>query len=517
MIATAGNVTVIPATISRGKKITKEEKPKLKVAAYCRVSTDTTEQETSFTAQVEHYTTYIGLNTDWQFAGIYADEGISGTNMKNREQFIKMIEDCCSGKIDMVITKSVSRFARNTMDCLQTVRLLKEHNVAVFFEKENINTLDSKGEVLLTIMASLAQQESESLSKNVQMGIQYRFQQGKVFLNYSRFLGYTKTIDGKYVIVPEEAEIVKRIYREFLEGNSLSMIAEGLEKDGIKAIGGGTKWHPVTLRSILRNEKYTGDAILQKYYTSDVLQKKHKRNNGEKPQYFVKNAFEPIIPKEVHIKVQEELNRRSMSSEDGKYIKFRSKVPFSHLVFCGKCGAAYKRTKWLSGDKITPMWICSTRKQRGGKLLCDAKALKESNLEKIVVEAVNKCYADKKEYLAIMKKAINEMLECCTQERIDKIDGDINRIAALVEAGSQDSTLGLKLNELLEEKEKIAAKELQAKHLEEVTDSFQEFLANGEIKEFTPEINRKFIEKLMVYQDKVIVHMIGGMKVEINK
>ena len=517
MIATAGNVTVIPATISRGKKITKEVKPKLKVAAYCRVSTDTTEQETSFTAQVEHYTTYIGLNKDWQFAGIYADEGISGTNMKNREQFIKMIDDCCTGKIDMVITKSVSRFARNTMDCLQTVRLLKEHNVAVFFEKENINTLDSKGEVLLTIMASLAQQESESLSKNVQMGIQYRFQQGQVILNYSRFLGYTKTLDGKYVIVPEEAEIVKRIYREFLEGNSLSMIAEGLEKDGIKAIGGGTKWHAVTLRSILSNEKYTGDAILQKYYTSDVLQKKHKRNNGEKPQYYVKDAFEPIIPKEIHVKVQEELKRRSMNSEDGKYIKFRSRVPFSHLVFCANCGSPYKRIKWRSGTKITPMWRCATRNKTGGHLECDARSFKESDLEKIVVEAVNKCYADKKQYLTIMKKSIAEMLECCTKERINNIDGEISRITSLVQAGSQDSSLGLKLNELLEEKEKIAAKELQAKHLEEVTDSFQEFLASGEIKEFTPELNRKFIEKIMVYQDKVIVHMIGGMEVEINQ
>lgn len=516
MIATAGNVTVIPATISRGKKITKEEKPKLKVAAYCRVSTDTTEQETSFTAQVEHYTTYIGLNKDWQFAGIYADEGISGTNMKNREQFIKMIGDCCSGKIDMVITKSVSRFARNTMDCLQSVRLLKEHNVAVFFEKENINTLDSKGEVLLTIMASLAQQESESLSRNVQMGIQYRFQQGQVILNYSRFLGYTKTLDGKYVIVPEEAEIVKRIYREYLEGNSLSMIAEGLEKDGIKAIGGGTKWHSVTLRSILSNEKYTGDAILQKYYTSDVLQKKHKRNNGEKPQYYVKDAFEPIIPKEVHIKVQEELKRRSMSSEDGKYIKFRSRIPFSHLVFCANCGSPYQRTSWRNKDILTPMWRCSTRQQKGGHLVCHARSLKESDLEKIVVEAVNKCYADKKQYLAIMKKTIAKMLEECSKKHINDLDLEIERISAILKQGEQESIIREKLNELFIEKEKIALKELQAKRLEEVTDCFQEFLASGGIKEFSPELTRKFIKKIMVHKDKVIVHMNGGMEIEIN-
>ena len=208
------NVTFIPAKRQVGNNIKKAEKPKLRVAAYCRVSTDSDEQATSYDAQIEHYTEYISKNPDWVLAGIFADDGITGTNTKKRDEFNRMIDECHAGNIDMIITKSISRFARNTLDCLKYIRELKDKNIPVFFEKESINTMDSKGEVLLTIMASLAQQESQSLSQNVKMGIQYRYQQGKVQVNHNRFLGYTKDSDGNLVIEPEQAEIVKRIYRE---------------------------------------------------------------------------------------------------------------------------------------------------------------------------------------------------------------------------------------------------------------------------------------------------------------
>lgn len=212
------SITVIPARKRVGNTVNKEVKPKLRVAAYCRVSTDSDEQATSYDAQVEHYSNFIQKNEEWEFAGIFADDGISGTNTKNREEFNRMIEECMTGSIDMIITKSISRFARNTLDCLRYIRQLKEKNIPVFFEKENINTMDSKGEVLLTIMASLAQQESESLSKNVKMGMQFRFQKGEVQVNHNRFMGYTKDEDGHLIIEPAEAEIVKRIYREYLQG-----------------------------------------------------------------------------------------------------------------------------------------------------------------------------------------------------------------------------------------------------------------------------------------------------------
>lgn len=292
---TTRNVTIIPARKRIGNSAKAEELPKLRVAAYCRVSTDSEEQATSYEAQIEHYTNYIKSNPEWELAGIFADEGITGTNTKKREEFNRMIEECMQGKIDMIITKSISRFARNTLDCLKYIRQLKEKNIPVYFEKENINTLDSKGEILLTIMASLAQQESQSLSQNVKLGIQYRYQQGKIHINHNRFLGYTKDKDGNLVIVPEEAEIVKRIYREYLEGSSMLQIARGLEADGILTGAGNHRWHTSTINKILRNEKYIGDALLQKTYTVDFLSKKRVPNNGIVPQYYVENSHAPQV------------------------------------------------------------------------------------------------------------------------------------------------------------------------------------------------------------------------------
>lgn len=247
-MAGAKNITVIPARKRVGNTATADNKPKLKVAAYCRVSTDSEEQATSYDAQVEHYTEYIRKNPEWEFAGIYADDGISGTNTKKREEFNRMIEDTMVGKIDMIITKSISRFARNTLDCLKYIRQLKEKNVPVFFEKENINTLDAKGEVLLTIMASLAQQESESLSKNVKMGLQFRYQNGEVQINHNWFLGYTKDENGHLIIDEEQAIIVRRIFREYLQGASLKTIADGLMADGIPTATGNKKWRSDGIR-----------------------------------------------------------------------------------------------------------------------------------------------------------------------------------------------------------------------------------------------------------------------------
>ena len=272
-------VTMIPARRRVGNTVKEEERPKLRVAAYCRVSTDSDEQATSYEAQVEHYTEYIKKNPDWEFAGIFADDGISGTNTKKREDFNRMIEECMNGSIDMIITKSISRFARNTLDCLKFIRQLKGKNIPVYFEKENINTMDAKGEVLLTIMASLAQQESQSLSQNVKLGIQYRYQQGHVQVNHNRFLGYTKDANGHLIIEEEEAKVVRRIYREYLEGASLNGIGRGLEADGILTRAGKKRWRPETVQKILKNEKYMGDALLQKTYTVDFLSKKLRQHH----------------------------------------------------------------------------------------------------------------------------------------------------------------------------------------------------------------------------------------------
>lgn len=271
-MAMAQNITFIPAVKTVGTQKPAEKKQKVRVAAYCRVSTEFEEQESSYETQVAHYTSYINGNPEWEMVEVYADNGISGTRTAKREAFNRMIKDCEAGRIDMIITKSISRFSRNTVDCLKYTRKLKEMNIAVFFEKENINTLDAKGEVLMTIMAALAQQESESLSANVRLGIQFRNQQGKVQVNHNWFLGYTKDESGKLVIVPEEAEVVRRIYREYLEGASFVKIRRGLEADGILNGAKHARWHETNIKQILTNEKYIGEYLLKlKYGKSETL------------------------------------------------------------------------------------------------------------------------------------------------------------------------------------------------------------------------------------------------------
>ena len=367
---------------------------KLKVAAYCRVSTDSDEQETSYEAQCRHYTDFINGNPGWELAGIYADEGISGTSTKHREQFNRMIADCEAGKINMVITKSISRWARNTIDSLKNIRKLKDLGIPVLFEKENINTMDTKGEVLITIMSSLAQQESESISKNVRMGIQYIFQQGKGRLNTAQFLGLDKGEDGRtLVIIPEEAALVRRIFREYLEGYSPNMIANGLMRDEILSPAGKPTWYQSTIDSILRNEKYCGDLLLQKYYVVDVLSHKLAKNEGQLPQYFVENAHEPIIPKEVFYQVQGELQRRSMLKYDPGRIRYGAKVALTGRLVCGKCGRKLKR--YTNPDPMRTDWRCRKRAYDKKSMTkeveakCDCRNANEREVQEAIVIAFN--------------------------------------------------------------------------------------------------------------------------------
>lgn len=289
------NVTVIPATRNFHTGIRKDAVTQKKTAGYARVSTDSEEQQTSYEAQVDYYTNYIKNNPEWEFVGVYTDEGISATGTKHRDGFNQMIQDALDGKIDLIVTKSVSRFARNTVDSLTTVRKLKEKGVEVYFQKENIYTLDSKGELLITIMSSLAQEESRSISENVTWGQRKRFADGKVSIAYSSFLGYQKGEDGQMEIVPEEAEIVRLIYRMFMQGKTPYAIAKYLMEKKIPTPTGKQRWQHRTIENILTNEKYKGDARLQKCYTVDFLSKKRKVNEGEVPQYYVEGSHDAII------------------------------------------------------------------------------------------------------------------------------------------------------------------------------------------------------------------------------
>ena len=276
-------VTVIPATRDFHTGISKNSMHKRRVAAYARVSTDHEEQRTSYEAQVDYYSKYIQGRADWEFVKVYTDEGITATNTKHRDGFNEMIEDALAGKIDLIITKSVSRFARNTVDSLITVRRLKEKGIEVYFEKENIYTLDSKGELLITIMSSLAQEESRSISENITWGKRKFFADGKVYLPYKSFLGYEKGEDGLPKIVPDEAEIIRFIYSMFLEGKTTYTIASILTENGISTPRQKVVWQPSTIESILTNEKYKGSALLQNTFTVDFLTKKMKPNEGEVP------------------------------------------------------------------------------------------------------------------------------------------------------------------------------------------------------------------------------------------
>ena len=330
------SVTVIPSTISPLTHLPELASRKRRVAGYARVSTDKDEQFTSYEAQIDYYTQYIKRNPEWQFITVYTDEGLSGLNAKKRDGFNQMVSDALAGKIDLIVTKSVSRFARNTVDSLTTVRKLKDKGIEVYFEKENIYTLDSKGELLITIMSSLAQEESRSISENVTWGQRKRFADGKVSLPYKRFLGYRRGADGFPEIIEEEAAIVRKIYRAFIDGQTTNAIAKMLTAEGIPTPGGKQKWQASTIRSILTNEKYRGDARLQKAFTVDFLTKKTKKNEGEVPQYYVHQSHEAIIQPEDFDRVQAEFARREAYGRS-----YSSKSIFSSKIVCGDCGAFY--------------------------------------------------------------------------------------------------------------------------------------------------------------------------------
>lgn len=310
----AKKVTVIPAKVDRFTAQPLSGKSKRKVCGYARVSTDHDEQLTSYEAQLGYYTNYIKAHDDWEFVGMYSDEGISGTNTKHRDGFKSMVRDAKAGKVDLILTKSVSRFARNTVDSLTTIRELKECGVEIYFEKENIWTMDSKGEVLITIISSLAQEESRSISENVAWGKRKGMQDGKVSVNYKRFLGYGKGMQ----VIPEEAKIVKNIYRLYLEGLSEQAICNRLMEKGILSPGGKTTWHRILIKSILTNEKYKGSALLQKTFTENFLTKKRKKNNGDSRSTTSRKAMRRLLPRifsrKLRMSVQEEASEPTITA-----------------------------------------------------------------------------------------------------------------------------------------------------------------------------------------------------------
>lgn len=413
----AKKVTTIPATLGKfdSKPITTANKRR--VAAYARVSTDTEEQATSYDAQVDYYTKYIKGRTDWEFVGIYTDEGITATNTKNRDGFKQMVEDALAGKIDLIITKSVSRFARNTVDSLTTVRELKEKGVEIYFEKENIWTLDSKGELLITIMSSLAQEESRSISENTTWGRRKLFADGKASIAFSRFLGYDRGPNGEFVINEEEAKTVRYIYKRYIEGAAIYAITKELMEMERPTPCGGKKWHISVVKNILRNEKYKGDALLQKSFTKDFLAHKLVPNNGEVPQYYVEGHHEGIVSPEVFELAQMEIKRRT--SKEG--CSFSSRTRYASKIVCGQCGSWYGSKIWHSNDKYRKVVYYCNHKYNGDTK-CTTPHINECDIEKLFVRAVNELLSNKKEILQNTKGMLKMV---CSTDKLEKESADL--------------------------------------------------------------------------------------------
>ena len=407
----------------------------LRVAAYCRVSSDSKDQLHSYAAQIRNYTEEIAQHDGWELVDVYADEGLTGTRMDQRDDFNRMMRDCRKGKVDRILVKSVSRFARNTRDCLSALRELSAMGVSVRFEKENIDTLDSKGELLITIMSSLAQEESRSISENVTWGWRKRISDGKVSVAYSHFLGYEKGEDGSMQVVESEAKIVRQIYGMFLDGQTPSSIASFLTKQRVPTPAGKEKWQSSTVKSILTNEKYKGDALLQKTFTVDFLSKKAKINEGEVPQYYVEKSHPAIVSAEVFDLAQYEMKRRA---KKGRHTSAAS--VFSDKLVCGECGAVYGSKVWHSTDAYrTMIWRCNEKYAVKGRP-CPSPHLRNDEIQNAFVQAVNQVIKRKDEVLSTLQEALATLTDS------DRLEHEIERLQAEQDVVSQQMSRMIREN-----------------------------------------------------------------------
>ena len=520
-------VRVIPATKTQGA-IHSTHDGKKRVAAYCRVSTDSEEQLNSYEAQKSYYTQKIEDSPDWEMAGIYADEGITGTSLKKRTEFKKMITACKRGHIDLIITKSLSRFARNTVDCLETVRLLKANGIGVYFEKENINTLTESSEFLITLFSGFAQAESESLSKNVAWGKAKSAEAGKVTFQYKKMLGYRRGADGQPEIVPEEAEVIKRIYHRYLDGCTLGQIKRELDADKVPTAQGVDSWSPAIIHNILTNEKYIGDALLQKTYITDCISKKVKKNQGERAMYYVENNHPAIISREVFDQVRNEMTRRSSKrkvlQKSGKTElgKYSGKYALTELLVCGECGSPYKRVTWARNGKKRIVWRCVSRLEFGTKYCHNSPTLDESKLHSAILAAMNEFAAIRQEVcpdvLAMAEEAkqalsqagaklleLKKHLEAVSREQSDLLDRLLENMG--------DAELNAKMKALTDEKESLKAQILDTQQMEvsleeqaarhqQMWDSIMECSAG--YTEFDDEFVRQIIQKITVEDEETI-------------
>lgn len=520
------NVRIIPSKINPLTKLPNESLQKRRVAAYARVSTEQEEQANSYEAQVDYYTNYINNHPEWQMVDIYTDKGISGTNLKYRDGFNKMIKDARNGLIDLIITKSVSRFARNTLDTISLTRELKSKGVEIFFEEQNVYTFDSNGELMLTILASMAQEESRNISENVKWGKKKKAVDGYSQLGYSNFLGYDKHPTDKlkgFIVNEEQAKVVRYIYNEFLKGKSVATICKDLTDKGIETPAHKVKWHPSTIVSILKNEKYKGDAEMQKTFVKNFLDHVSYKNKGELEKIYVDNHHDPIIDKNQWAMVQVELQRR----ENNRYCENN---PFKCKLICGDCGGIYGSKIFHSNDRYRKVvLVCNDKYKKKGDF-CKTPNLTEEDVKARFIKAYNNFMGDRTQLI----EDCNEMIEVLDnskelEDKITTLSSKAADIIVLVENLIKQNTAEAmdqvefkkKYDAYDKEHAKIlsdidnAKKQLEKKRLQ--ADYMRAFIAELDSKpnlleEFDINIWSYLIEKAVVNQDGSITFIFNNGK-----
>ena len=537
MNAVAPNVLVIPANPEAAKN--RAAKRQLRVAAYCRVSTDDEEQLTSYEAQKAYYTDKIMTNPDWTMAGIFADEGISGTSTAKRKEFNRLIRSCRQGKVDVVMVKSISRFARNTLDCISYTRMLQALGIAVIFEKENINTLEMDSELLITMMGAFAQAESESMGANIRWGMREAMRQGKASIRYDNLYGYEKGEDGKPKIIPEQAEVVRRIYESYLAGQSLRMIKNALEQDGIPNIKGVVSWHPAVLQSILANEKYCGDVLRQKTYIEDTISKRVKKNTGQLPMYLIQNHHEGIVSREMFNAAQAELARRNAGKAPSRKqaptgrAKYSAKYALSDRLICGECGSLHRRCVWTHHGQRRVVWRCVSRIDYGSRYCHEAPTIDEKPLQDAILAAINSVMSRKDILIGQIADAMRMELLPSGEDGVSL--GDLDRMIEAQERrfgelfasvqSNQDfmahadefKAINDELSALKSRKALLLERQIRDSAANWRVDEAVELLSEGtaELTEWDESVIRQLVETVkIISKEKILVTLQGGIEIE---
>ena len=512
-----------------------EARRQLRVAAYCRVSTKEEDQANSYEVQKEYYTDKIMSNTAWTMAGIFADKGITGTSAKKREDFMRMIRHCRQKKIDVILTKSVSRFSRNTVDCLYYIRALKQLGIAVIFEKENINSLEEDSELRITLSGAFAQSESESISANVTWGKRRAMEAGKVSIQYKKLYGYRKGEDGQPEIIPEQAEIVRWLYERYLTGASLRMIKDELEQQGVKCFEDSPEWTISRIRSILQNEKYCGDVLMQKTFRQDFINRKAIKNTGQLPMYLIENHHEGIVSREKYDAVQAEMARRNAAKSPSKnavtgMASYASKYALSERLVCGECGTLYRRCTWTRNGEKRVVWRCVSRLDYGKKYCHNSPTLDEAPLQQAILAVLNTAMADKNSLIRQITAAMETELIPFPGSTMSL--GDIEcrlrvleqQFQTLLEKATDDpAAYGGQFKEILDEqtflKKKrsviLANNNEQAKANQRIMDAAQTLEnASLHITEWDESAVRQLVETVKILsKDEVAVTLKGGIEI----